>query len=780
PAQVYDTKHVGSNKTLTASGLVINDGNSGNNYHIIYTTNTTGVISVRDINVTAQTDSRVYNGTTSSSVAPVVDALQTGDAIGTAPTQVYNSKHVANNKTMTASGLIINDGNGGLNYAIHYVTNNTGIITRRDLDVTAQHDERVYNGNTSSSVVPVTGALQTGDVIGTAPIQTFDTKNVGTNKTLTPASLVINDGNSGLNYLVHYITDGTGIITKKGITGNVTANNKVYDGNRNASIATRTLTGVILYDAVTYTGGAATFDDVPPGTGQNVGTNKPVTATGLSLTGADALNYSVNTSAATTANITTAGLTITANDLTTQYSDPVGFSVSYSGFASGDGPGSLGGSLTYTTTPAATTGTSPVIATGAPGVYTITPAGLTSGNYSITFKTGTLTITKEDAQVTYTGLTLVATTTPTSSTANLTLSATIQDITAVSGDPAYDVYAGDIRKATVTFNIDGVDKATVPIGLVNGSDTKTGTAITTVTGVGIGDHTVLIKLNGYYIGTAAGDNSFVVEVFQNTGDFITGGGYLKLTNSSGQKPGDAGTKNNFGFNIKYNKGGTNLQGTINTIIRRMEGGVLHVYQVKGNSMTSLTVNGTATPPTAVFNGKANVTDITNPASPISIGGNYTLQVSMTDQGEPGTNDKIGITVFNKDGGIWYTSNWDGTQTIQQTLGGGNLVVHGSNVGTAPIARTETGNPAQTVTTVPNNPFIVKVYGNPTMDHFNISISGSAEKISLRVIDIRGRLIEYRENVPQGTLQLGDLYYKGFYYLEVWQGNHIRQLKLVKL
>jgi hypothetical protein len=198
-------------------------------------------------------------------------------------------------------------------------------------------------------------------------------------------------------------------------------------------------------------------------------------------------------------------------------------------------------------------------------------------------------------------------------------------------------------------------------------------------------------------------------------------------------------------------------------------------------MTSLTVNATVTPQTAVFNGKANVTDITNPSSPIAVGGNYTLQVAMTDAGEPGTNDKIGITVFNKDGGIWFTSNWDGSKTIQQALGGGNLVVHSSfNLNNTTIARTETGEPAQTVTTIPNNPFIVKVYGNPAEDHFNINIQGSAEKISLRVIDIRGRVIEWRENVPQGTLQLGQAYRKGFYYLEVWQGNKIRQLKLVKL
>ena len=47
---------------------------------------------------------------------------------------------------------------------------------------------------------------------------------------------------------------------------------------------------------------------------------------------------------------------------------------------------------------------------------------------------------------------------------------------------------------------------------------------------------------------------------------------------------------------------------------------------------------------------------------------------MTDAGEPGSSDKIGITVWNKSGGLWFSSNWSGTNTVEQLLGGGNLVV----------------------------------------------------------------------------------------------------------
>ncbi|NII29720.1 hypothetical protein HB364_31875, partial [Pseudoflavitalea sp. X16] len=215
PTQVYDTRNVGTNKTLTASGLVINDGNGGNNYTVTYATNTAGVISARDIHVTAQPDNRIYNGTTSSAVAPVVDPLQTGDVIGTAPTQVYDTRNVGTNKSLIASGLMISDGNSGNNYNILYSPDNTGVISVRDIHVTAQTDSRIYNGTTSSAVAPVVDPVQTGDAIGTAPTQVFDTRNVGTNKSLIASGLMINDGNSGNNYNILYSPDNTGVISAR-------------------------------------------------------------------------------------------------------------------------------------------------------------------------------------------------------------------------------------------------------------------------------------------------------------------------------------------------------------------------------------------------------------------------------------------------------------------------------------------------------------------------------------------------------------------------------------
>jgi hypothetical protein len=148
-------------------------------------------------------------------------------------------------------------------------------------------------------------------------------------------------------------------------------------------------------------------------------------------------------------------------------------------------------------------------------------------------------------------------------------------------------------------------------------------------------------------------------------NFISGGGYLVLSNSAGQIAGDAGRKSNFGFNVKYTKKGTNLKGNVNVLVRRLEAdGIVHVYQIKGNVMLSLAVQ--VDPGTATFNGKASIQDITDPLNPISIDGNATLQIDMDDNGEPGSEDLIGITVWKGNGGLWFASKWDGTQTVQQT------------------------------------------------------------------------------------------------------------------
>jgi hypothetical protein len=396
-------------------------------------------------------------------------------------------------------------------------------------------------------------------------------------------------------------------------------------------------------------------------------------------------------------------------------------------------------------------------------------------------------ITQEDARANYTGALFASTSCQTCSNATVTLSATVQDISA-TGDAAGDNLSGDIRLARVRFvnrdNGSAISGWLTP-GLVNGADLRTGTVTFNWTvNIGSADaeqYTVGIEVDGYYTRNQGSDNA-VINVAKPLNDFVTGGGFIVASNSAGRYASDPGTKNNFGFNVKYNKSGKNLQGKLNFIVRRMESGILKTYQIKGNVMTSLSIQG-GTPAKAVYNGKANITDITNPLAPEAVNGNMTLQVEMTDRGEPGTSDSYALTVWNDNGGLAYSSNWNGTRSAEQVLAGGNLQVRGSAAKVSAPGMEADQMLDQEMSPLNRKPVLqVKVLPNPSPNRFTLNLSGgSNEPIQLRVTDVLGRVVEARK-LPAGaqTVQVGDAWINGNYILEIIQGTERKTMQLVKL
>jgi len=184
-----------------------------------------------------------------------------------------------------------------------------------------------------------------------------------------------------------------------------------------------------------------------------------------------------------------------------------------------------------------------------------------------------------------------------------------------------------------------------------------------------------------------------------------------------------------------------------------------------------------------LNGKANITDITNPLSPVTVDGNATLQVSMTDAGEPGSGDKIGIIVYNKSGGVWYSSNWNGTSTVQQTLAGGNLVVHSSTAVTADLparSMTQTAAAQQLSAPAADN-FEVKISDNPTETYFTLHVQGNPDRtVEVRVFNMKGKLVEQVRGTIGGPIRVGQTLAVGVYILQVSQGNHLSTIKVVKI
>jgi autotransporter-associated beta strand protein len=208
----FADKNAGTGKPVAVEGIGISGADAGNYSLASTTANTTANITPAALTVTAQPDSKVYDGTTNSAATPTITSgsIQTGD---TAPTwtQTYATKHVGTGKTLTPAGLVV-DGNGGANYNYTYATDVTGVISQTNITVTATANTKGYDGNTSAAAIPAItfGSVQTGDTPNFT--ETYDTPSVGTGKTLTPAGTVI-DGNTGLNYNYTFVPVNTGVIT---------------------------------------------------------------------------------------------------------------------------------------------------------------------------------------------------------------------------------------------------------------------------------------------------------------------------------------------------------------------------------------------------------------------------------------------------------------------------------------------------------------------------------------------------------------------------------------
>ena len=94
----------------------------------------------------------------------------------------------------------------------------TQTVTPCAIMVAAASSTKVYDGTTSSTVTPTItgGSLVSGDTA--AFTETFDTRNVGTGKTLAAAGSV-SDGNGGNNYVVSFVDNAAGQVTRPGDYG---------------------------------------------------------------------------------------------------------------------------------------------------------------------------------------------------------------------------------------------------------------------------------------------------------------------------------------------------------------------------------------------------------------------------------------------------------------------------------------------------------------------------------------------------------------------------------
>jgi filamentous hemagglutinin family protein len=294
----FANKNVGTAKVVTVKGIALS-GVDAANYKLGNTSlSTIADITPLAITVSATALNKVYDGTVKDLAQLTSSGVIAGDVVKFTNTSVaFSDKNAGNGKTVTVSGIKIGSRDGG-NYTINTTATTTANITPKGITVTAKGSNKVYDGTVNDTVMLAVTRVIRGDVISfTNTSATFADKNAGAAKVVTVSGIAASGADAG-NYTYNTVATTTGKITQKTITVAATGTNKVYDGTVNDVVSLASL-GVLSGDVVNFADMSATFAN------NKVGAGKVVTVKGITASGADALNYRLgNTTATTTASIT--------------------------------------------------------------------------------------------------------------------------------------------------------------------------------------------------------------------------------------------------------------------------------------------------------------------------------------------------------------------------------------------------------------------------------------------------------------------------------------------
>ena len=286
---------------MIVGGLTLS-GPDADKYTLIEPTATANITPLA-ITVTATTNNKVYDGTTTATAVPTITSgsLASGDTA--AFTETYDTKNAGTDKTLTPTGTV-NDGDGGNNYTVTFVPDNTGTITARTITVSAAGVNKEYDGTTTATATLTDDRVADDDLTDSYTAAAFADANAGTGKTVTVSGISIS-GTDAANYtLASTAAATTADITPRAITVTAATTSKVYDGTTDAAaLPTITSGSLVSSDTPAFT---ETYDT------KDVGTGKTLTPTGAVNDGNGGNDYTVTFVPDDTGAITPLAITVTA------------------------------------------------------------------------------------------------------------------------------------------------------------------------------------------------------------------------------------------------------------------------------------------------------------------------------------------------------------------------------------------------------------------------------------------------------------------------------------
>jgi len=326
----FEDASVGTGKAVSLETATIT-GNDAGNYILTVPTSPIALanITTKQLTIvgTYTVADKVYDGLTTATISDfsnlsLFGVLNNENVSIISPKAVFSNKTAGNGKAVQLTEAFLSgDDAGNYTVSITGAPLSTADISKKQLTVggSLKISNKTYDATTAATIsnvasLTLVGKVSSDQVTITQPSSTFNNKNVGTNKTVTLISMVL-AGTDAANYTftLNNAPTGSAAITAKSLSLNGTfdASDKVYDGNRTATILVNglSLDGVVSGDDATMSTLQSQFDTSLPGVG------KQVSLTSVTLAGVDGSNYSINLSTApkSTADITLKELSISGS-----------------------------------------------------------------------------------------------------------------------------------------------------------------------------------------------------------------------------------------------------------------------------------------------------------------------------------------------------------------------------------------------------------------------------------------------------------------------------------
>jgi hypothetical protein len=309
----FENKIVGTGKKVITSGFVLSGPDAAN--YTLSQPEAKADILIASLTVSGVTSvSKVYDGTTSVSLntsGATLAGVVPGDEVSlvsSSATGTFDNKTVGTDKAVSTTGFTLSGADAD-KYTLTQPST-TGSITAKSVTVTGlTANNKIYNRNTAATLsgTPALSGILLPDVVTLegSPLARFSSGNTGTDIIVSVTGFTISGADAG-NYTLTQPELKANITAKELTITGITANNKPYDGNTAATISgTAALSGILPPDVVTLGGTPqASFSS------RNKGVDIAVNVTGLTISGADADNYTI-TQPELKANITAKELTIT-------------------------------------------------------------------------------------------------------------------------------------------------------------------------------------------------------------------------------------------------------------------------------------------------------------------------------------------------------------------------------------------------------------------------------------------------------------------------------------